>query len=183
VWVYRNFVKALPWFTSVREKIMDPAYSGWFLKFNTANTTYHVPQCDDSFDPPRCTEFYHDQIQSPGFPYGDGNCKEPCDCGEGVPCGEYLWNHANGTMLRKWLIEEHALGPTGLGNPNISGGSVCCFWSFSSVPGFYVDDAWYNWQQSVKDWEPPQGFCDHWHTGGATEEDLYCVSDSGLTQV
>ena len=31
--VYRNLVKALPWYTSVREKINDPAYSGWFLPF------------------------------------------------------------------------------------------------------------------------------------------------------
>ena len=25
-WVYRNFVKALPWYSSVREKLSDPAY-------------------------------------------------------------------------------------------------------------------------------------------------------------
>ena len=25
-WVYRNVVKALPWFTSVREKLTDPMY-------------------------------------------------------------------------------------------------------------------------------------------------------------
>jgi hypothetical protein len=29
-------------------------------------------------------------------------------------------------MLREWLINEHLLGPTGLGNPG--------------VKGFYVDD-------------------------------------------
>lgn len=28
VFVYRNLVKALPWFTSVREKLDDPQYSG-----------------------------------------------------------------------------------------------------------------------------------------------------------
>ena len=33
VFVYRNFVKALPWYTFVREKISDPAYAGWFLHF------------------------------------------------------------------------------------------------------------------------------------------------------
>ncbi len=34
--------------------------------------------------------------------------------------GEYLWDHRNASM-RQWLISEHLLGPTGLGNPNISG--------------------------------------------------------------
>ena len=33
VFVYRNLVKALPWYTSVREKISDPNYAGWFLHF------------------------------------------------------------------------------------------------------------------------------------------------------
>lgn len=33
VFVYRNLVKALPWFSTVREKLQDPAYSGFFLKF------------------------------------------------------------------------------------------------------------------------------------------------------
>lgn len=28
VWVYRNTIKALNWFASVREKLDDPAYSG-----------------------------------------------------------------------------------------------------------------------------------------------------------
>jgi hypothetical protein len=36
VFVYRNFVKALPWYTSVREKISDPAYAGWFLRFGVS---------------------------------------------------------------------------------------------------------------------------------------------------
>ena len=68
--------------------------------------------------------------QTPEHPTGDGSCVNACDCGEGVPCGEYLFNHANGSMLRDWLINEHLLGPTGLGNPAIS--------------GFYVDDGTYS---------------------------------------
>lgn len=31
VFVYRNLVKALPWLTSVREKLIDPQYSGFFF--------------------------------------------------------------------------------------------------------------------------------------------------------
>ena len=118
--IYRNGVKALPWFSGVREKIQDPQYSGWFLKFS-GNNDYHVPTCDNDFNPPRCSIFYHDQDQTPHHPTGDGSCIGPCDCGEGVPCGEYLWNHANGTMLRDWLINEHFLGPTGLGDPSVLG--------------------------------------------------------------
>ena len=34
VWVYRNGIKALPWFASVREKLLDPQFAGWFLGFN-----------------------------------------------------------------------------------------------------------------------------------------------------
>ena len=29
VWIYRNTIKALNWFGSVREKLDDPQYSGW----------------------------------------------------------------------------------------------------------------------------------------------------------
>ena len=127
VFVYRNLVKALPWYTSVREKISDPAYSGWFLKFGapTVNgTSYHVPTCDDSYSPPLCSGLYHDRDQTPGHPKGDGDCALPCDCG-GVPCGEYLWDHRN-SSLRDFLVNEFILGPNGLGNANVS--------------GFYLDD-------------------------------------------
>jgi len=61
--------RALPWFSTVREKLTDPAYSGFFLKFAPSgplpNGSYHVPQCDDNYDPPLCTPFYHDQEQTP----------------------------------------------------------------------------------------------------------------------
>ena len=60
--VYRNLVKALNWFGSVREKLDDPAYSGFFLKFDpTLKGKYHVPPCDESYSPPKCSVFYHDQ--------------------------------------------------------------------------------------------------------------------------
>lgn len=61
IFVYRNLVKALPWFTSVREKISDPAYSGWFLKFSGSGN-YHVPACDNNYDPPLCSEYYHGEF-------------------------------------------------------------------------------------------------------------------------
>lgn len=76
-----NLVKATPWYTSVREKICDPAYAGWFLRFNTS-TTPHVAKCDNAFSPPKCSEFYHDPEKSL-----EGLCvDQKCDCGC-VPCG------------------------------------------------------------------------------------------------
>jgi hypothetical protein len=33
VWIYRNLVKALSWYSAVGEKLADPAYAGWFLSF------------------------------------------------------------------------------------------------------------------------------------------------------
>ena len=55
-------------------------------------------------------------------PSNDANCSAPgCDCG-GVPCGRYLYDHRNNSM-REWLIKEHILGETGIGNENIS--AIC----------------------------------------------------------
>lgn len=132
VFVYRNLVKALPWFTSVREKLDDPAYSGWFLRFNASASTYHVPACAAE-DQSRCSVFYHDQEQTPEVPtqkqpHPDGVCTDGfCDCGS-QPCGEYLFDHRNGSMLRQWLIKEHIGGHAGLGS--------------SSIKGFFMDDYW-----------------------------------------
>lgn len=39
----------------------------------------------------------------------------------GVPCGEYLFDHRNGTMLQQWLIEQFVGGEHGIDNPNIDG--------------------------------------------------------------
>ena len=54
--------------------------------------------------------------------------------------GEYLWNHANGTMLREFLVDEYVGGTAGLSSPDIdgvflddgwgSGASHCCCYSF-----------------------------------------------------
>ena len=49
--VSRNTIKALNWYTSVREKLDDPQYEGWFVKFKDykgpqSNGSYHVPACD-----------------------------------------------------------------------------------------------------------------------------------------
>ena len=119
--VYRNLVKALPWFKSVREKLDDPQFSGFFLRFKDgANGSYHVPACDTNWDPPKCSAFYHDQLQTPQHPRGDGSCVRPCDCGVN-PCGEYLFDHRNGSMLTNFLVHEYVGGAAGVDNAAISG--------------------------------------------------------------
>ena len=113
--------KALPWFSSVREKLNDPAYSGWFLRFNgTTPRHYNVPDCAAE-NASKCSIYYHDQEQTPevptvASPHPDGSCVSQCDCGV-QPCGEYLFDHRNGSMLRDWIVQEHILGPKGMGDP------------------------------------------------------------------
>jgi hypothetical protein len=66
--------------------------------------------------------------ETPGFPTGDGNCPGPCDCGSN-PCGEYLFNYlSNSSGLADFIVNEFILGPTLLGNANLSGA--------------YLDDEW-----------------------------------------
>jgi hypothetical protein len=134
--VYRNAIKALPWYTLIRTKIENPAYALWFLSFGapTVGSGWHVPACDNNYDPPLCTKLYHDQSQTPGYPHGDGDCSPPaCDVGS-VPVGEYLFDFraldvaVNGQTLREWYVEEYMFGSTGLGN--------------SFISGLYVDDDW-----------------------------------------
>jgi hypothetical protein len=137
VWVYRNSIKALAWYSTVREKLEDPDYSPWFMPFNASilngTAQAHVPVCDTAFSPPKCSDLYHDQSQSPSpIPGGDGLCPPSgCDSGS-VPSGEYLfdfrsWNvSVRGQTLGEWYLEEYFFGPTGLGNP--------------SIAGLYVDD-------------------------------------------
>ena len=173
--VYRNTCKALPWFTVVREKLVDPAYSPWFLHYAAVppinGTAYYSPPCDYNYDPPLCSSYYHDSaaspdfgrmprcqidgdcsVQVPGYPFGDGNCSAPaCDVGA-VPVGEYVfdpraWNvSVNGQTLGEWWVDEYLFGPTAAGDPNIT--------------GFYFDDT----------------FGD----GGCSELDSHQAADLGL---
>jgi hypothetical protein len=115
VWVYRNTIKALNWFTSVRVKLEDPVYSGWFVRFKNytgpgSNGSYHVPAC--TFE--KCSGFYHDQEQTPQMGGGshNGGCKEKCDCGA-APCGEYIFDHRNASFsdwfVNEWMISKETL--------------------------------------------------------------------------
>ena len=155
--IYRNAIKALNWYTTVRTKLYDPAYASWFLKFNCSGSSptssCHVPVCDNNYSPPLCTALYHDQGQTPGYPHGDGDCAAPaCDCGKN-PCGEYLFDfrslhvEVNGQSMIDWYVNEYFFSETGAGNP--------------LVAGFYTDDSW--------------------SSSGPTEMDANSVRDMGLS--
>ena len=112
-WVYRNGIKALPWMTTVREKLEDKAHWGWFMpKKGCMPSPGHYTCGANATD-----NLYHDFEQTP---HGD--------CGKGIECGEYVFNHRNAS-LRPWLIQTMFLGKaTGGGN--------------LAVSGFYVNDGW-----------------------------------------
>lgn len=143
VWVYRNTIKALNWYSSVRIKLDDPKYKSWFIRFKdykglASNNSYHVPACDwfgNRTHPPKCSGFYHDQEQTPNHktPQGgnwpayrvDGTCQDQCDCGPTNPCGEYIFDHRGGEVegrtFRQWFIHEYMITQdTLLHQPKIS---------------------------------------------------------------
>lgn len=162
VFVYRNLVKALPWFGSVRAKLENPAYSGWFLTFKPGSN-YSSPPCTGAL----CSMLYHDQDQTPSTsPDADGRCFEACDCGS-LPCGEYLWDHRN-ESLRRWLLDEYLFGPSALGH--------------SGIDGLFLDDGWVDTTQPNPWWGPPEGFCASGPFGGPTEVFPNCTHDMGLSQ-
>jgi len=131
VWVYRCSVYAYPWYTSVRTILDDPAYSDWFIKFKPEGP-WEAPKCDNNYKPPKCTDYFHMQEQSPGYLHGDGNCAAPaCDCGT-KPCGFYLWNHSSTTVVKNqtfqdWFIHSYMFNEVGQSD---------------LVSGFFWDDVW-----------------------------------------
>ena len=133
VWVYRCSIYAYPWYTSVRTILDDPAYSDWFIKFKEEGPWFS-PKCDTYGNPPKCSDNFHMQEQTPGFPHGDGDCAAPgCDCGV-APCGMYLWNHSSTTVVkgqsfRDWFVNDYMLNEVGM-SPLVS--------------GFFWDDFWPN---------------------------------------
>jgi hypothetical protein len=154
VWVYRCSVYAYPWYTSVRTILDDPAYSDWFIKFKPEGP-WHSPKCDNNFKPPKCSDYYHMQEQTPGFPHGDGDCAAPgCDCGK-APCGFYLWNHSSTTVVKGQTFRGalppfcpfHAAGTdtaTPLADWFINDYILNYVGQSPLVSGFFWDDFWPN---------------------------------------
>jgi hypothetical protein len=105
-WLYRNGVKALPWFTSVRTllevgrlrtsgggssgtrhrhdpsaPLQDPAYWGFFMPYANCSSAPGVYVCG----PNATANLYHDFEQTPSG-----------DCGAGVQCGAERAGQARG---------------------------------------------------------------------------------------
>ena len=138
--VYRQSIKALPWLSVVREKLEDPAYSSWFIKFGDykAGTnhssgdpdTYNTNPCDAT----KCSGLYHEQTQVPEWTGDrkhvvDGNCQEECDCGK-LPCGNYIFDHRNDSFS-EWFLSD--------GGPIISEHTILLHNS-TGIVGLYLDD-------------------------------------------
>lgn len=171
VWVYRNIVKALPWFSSVRAKLLDPRYAGWFLRFDasTPSSEYHVPACAAE-NATKCSRFYHDQEQTPAVPtkarpHPDGACTDRvCDVGRGLPCGEYLFDHRN-ESLREWLVAQVA-SPSALGD--------------AAIDGLFLDDFWCSDLLCAADPSVAGCPCSD-PVQGPTEIDAHSQADMGLS--
>ena len=122
-WAYKNTVYGYPWVTQVRVALEDPAYAPWFVKFKPVGPWYS--QKCDSANKSLCSDFYHSQEQSPGFPHGDGDCAGPaCDCGS-LPCGFYVFNHSstvkvNGQSFQEWFVDSYMFNFVG-SSPLVSG--------------------------------------------------------------
>lgn len=124
VWVYRGSMWAYPWYTSVRKTLEDPAYSDWYIKFK-AKGPWFSDKCD-AVNKTDCSDYYHCQEQSPGYPHGDGDCGAPnCYCGSNVPCGFYIWNHSSTTVVhgqtfQEWFRDTYVFDYQGM-SPLVSG--------------------------------------------------------------
>lgn len=78
VFTYFNLVKALPWYTAVRELLEDEAYSGFFLRYGLG-TPPASPACDPVTGD--CSSLFHDQLQTPAVPGSPPpfGAPQPCD--------------------------------------------------------------------------------------------------------
>lgn len=128
----------------MRLLLQDQTKWGWFIPYDGCrNNVTNEYTCKNNVTGKvdATANLYHDEEQTPGWTGGgnggpDGICHADtkgdhingttqsgsCDCGEGVSCGEYLWDHRNGSSLTTWLTETYIGGKEyGLGNPNVDG--------------------------------------------------------------
>ena len=79
-WIYRQSVKAEPWDRTVRDKISDPAWSGFFLHYGDSYD-YSLPICRDAnLSKPGCNTWPAcDSSQPP-------KCSKMCESTKPPPC-------------------------------------------------------------------------------------------------
>jgi hypothetical protein len=122
--------KGLPW---------DPIWPTPVVCEALLPTDVHVPMCDKAA-PDKCNRVhYFDQNQVPQVP-GDNWSNNTvdvyqglvcngltCDCGAS-PCGEFLFNFSNPSMVDWWLL-EHMGGEQALDNEYVDGVLTDDYWS------------------------------------------------------
>ena len=94
VWVYRNLVQPYANFVQLREKIEDPQYAGWFVPFAATNDESVTPRCEMN---PRlkkklCSDLFHTRLAW---------TENGHDCGDKIPCGDYVFDHRNESLRHK----------------------------------------------------------------------------------
>jgi hypothetical protein len=112
----------------VRTILEDPAFQDWFVPFvpggSKPDGTWYSDPCDAN-NRTYCSDRYHNQEQSPGYPSGDGNCDAPtCDCGK-IPCGFYFFAHNSKTVVNnqtfgQWFKDSYIFDAQGT-SPLVSG--------------------------------------------------------------
>jgi len=96
----------------------------WFIMF-AGNGPWTSPNCDANYDPPKCTKYFHTQMDTPrpaGRGQGYGECfpkdnKTGCDCGT-KPCGFFVFNHSstavvNGQTFQQWFLDSYMFNEIG----------------------------------------------------------------------
>jgi hypothetical protein len=127
--VYRNSAHMWSNYATVRKALQDPAYWGFFLPW--ANTTARNYSSDSAGE-----NLYYDTTQTPHLAvapwngkcqcvdqsaqYGAKPCADgpACECGAGLPCGQFMFDFRNASLLG-WMLDEYIGGPLGLGSPNV----------------------------------------------------------------
>jgi hypothetical protein len=78
----------------------------WYIPFKKEGP-WSNPKCD-SANKTLCSDLFHNQEQSPGYPHGDGDCLAPaCDTGS-VPSGFYVFNHSTTTVVKGQTFQDCA---------------------------------------------------------------------------
>eukprot|EP01043_Picozoa_sp_COSAG02_P063207 COSAG02_NODE_8900_length_2405_cov_1.730269_1_plen_201_part_10 len=116
-------------YLTVRKALQDPSHWGFFLPW--ANTTARNYSSDRAGE-----NLYYDTTQTPHLAvapwsgkcqcvdqssaYGAKTCIDGpiCECGEGLPCGQFMFDFRN-TSLLDWLLNDYIGGPLGLGSSNV----------------------------------------------------------------
>ena len=94
--------------------------------FNSTGPWYS-PKCDTNYNPPKCTDYFHTQMDTPNLPGrgGYGECAPPaCNCGS-KPCGFYVFNHSSDAVIRgvsfqQGFIDSYMFSAVG-SSPAVSG--------------------------------------------------------------